>query len=162
MKYADRNQYATPADTVLKAFTDPAFFQRKYIAQGAEDIRQLHHEQDNNRFSITFSRTVAVGVNLPSFASKHVPERITLIQTDSWDLNARRGTLDIRFEGMPASVKCQMQLSDSDTGTEHALDFDIAVKVPLIGKKLEKLLAEGLQKTFQRDSRIAAELLASY
>lgn len=162
MKYSDNNHYPIPADKVLKAFTDPAFFERKYQAQGAEDIQQLRHEQTGNRFTITFSRTVEVEVNLPGFASKHVPERITLIQTDSWDLDARRGSLDIRFDGMPASVKCEMQLEDNGGSTLHALDFDIAVKVPLIGKKLEKLLADGLQKTFQRDSRIAAELLASY
>ncbi|MGB2248617.1 MAG: DUF2505 domain-containing protein, partial [Alcanivorax sediminis] len=162
MKYADTNRYAVPADKVLKAFTDPDFFLRKYQAQGAEDIQQLHHEQNGNHFSITFTRTVAVGVKLPGFASKHVPDRITLIQTDRWDLDARRGTLDIRFDGMPATVKCQMQLSDHGEATEHGLEFEIAVKVPLIGKKLEKLLADGLQKTFQRDSGIAAELLASY
>lgn len=162
MKYADRNQYAIPVDTVLRAFTDPDFFQRKYQAQGAGDIRQLSHEHNGNQFAITFSRTIAVGVNLPAFASKHVPERITLIQTDRWDLAARRGTLDIRFDGLPATVKCDMHLTDANGGTEHELEFEITVKVPLIGKKLEKLLAEGLQKTFQRDSGIAAELLASY
>lgn len=162
MKYADRNQYDTPTDKVLSAFTDPDFFLRKYQAQGAEDIQQLHHEQSGNQFTITFSRTVEVGVKLPGFASKHVPDRITLIQTDRWDLDAREGTLDIRFDGMPATVSCQMQLSETPEGTEHGLEFEIAVKVPIIGKKLEKLLADGLQKTFQRDSKIAARLLADY
>lgn len=161
MKYRQTIDYPVSGERLLAIFSQPDFVLDKYAAQGASNIRLLKEERDGDRFRFTVTRDVPVQVDVPAFARSLVPSTITLVQTDAWDPATRRGSLVIEFQGMPVKLRCDMQLEDRAGGTHHTLDFDIQVNVPLIGGKLEKLLAEDLQMKFRHDTEVSLRLVAS-
>lgn len=152
MKYHDIIRYPRRSAQLYPFFTDPGFFVRKYEAQGATHVRVLHAEMKGTHSTITVSRDVPVEVPIPSFARSLVPSHITLVQTDVWDTATGNGSLLIEFKGMPVRVNCRIALRDQADGAVEELDFDIRVNVPLLGSKLEALLAQDLRLKFQNDT----------
>ena len=159
MKYQRTIDYPVPCAQVLAKFATAEFLQAKYAGQGATNIQLLKQSQDGDTTRFTFSRDVPVQVDVPAFARSLVPSTITLIQTDTWNTITRKGSLDIEFKGMPVKLQCDMQLEERSGSTHHTLDFDIRVSVPLIGGKLEKLLAEDLQLKFKHDTEVSMALV---
>lgn len=161
MKYRETIDYPVSCAQVLAKFATAGFLQAKYAGQGATNIALLDQSRDGDTTRFTFSRDVPVQVDVPAFARSLVPATITLIQTDTWNAATRTGRLDIEFKGMPVKLRCDMRLEDRAGGAHHTLDFDIQVNVPLIGGKLEKLLAEDLRMKFQHDTAVSQALVAA-
>lgn len=162
MKYHDTIRYPFPVDALFPFFTDPDFFVRKYLALGATNVKVIHAEPKGSQSSITVTRDVPVEVPIPSFARSLVPSHITLIQTDAWDTATRRGSLQIEFKGMPVHMKCDITLADQAGGAVEELDFDIRVNIPLVGGKLEALLAQDLRLKFQRDADVTLDIMKGH
>lgn len=160
MHYQEVIRYEQPAKTVLRHFTDPDFYVRKYREQGASNIRVEASERTATRFSVTIARDVPVEVDVPAFARGLLPPTITLVQTDSWDLEQRQSRLEIAFKGMPVRLTGTTRLTDTPTGAREDLLFDIRVNVPLIGGKLEELLVRDLQLKFSKDTAVTHAIIA--
>lgn len=160
MKYQQTIDYPVSCEHLFARFSDPGFIMRKYAAQGATGIALVSAEQDADGFCIVVSREVPVDVDVPAFARSLVPATITLVQTDRWHVATGQGSLDIEFKGMPVRLHCDMRIVDTPAGAHQVLDFDIKVSVPLLGGKLEKLLADDLQLKFGRDTEASLRLLA--
>ncbi|MDI1301306.1 MAG: DUF2505 domain-containing protein [bacterium] len=159
MKYHDTINYPVPREELFRFFTDPDFFVRKYVAQGATNVRVTRSETAGSCSTITVTRDVPVEVPIPSFARALVPSTITLVQTDSWDRTSCKGSLQIEFKGMPVRLNCEMTLQDRAGGSVEELAFDIRVSVPLLGGKLEELLARDLRLKFQRDTEASLGII---
>lgn len=160
MKYRDIIDYPIPGLDVFRHFGSQDFFLRKYTELGARNVRVDAAHCDDTRLSITVTREVPVEVEIPAFARSKVPDHITLVQTNSWDIPTRRGQLEIRFRGLPVVVTGAMRLEDTATGARQTLDFDLRVNVPLIGGKLEEVLARDLRLKFRRDTEVSLRLMA--
>lgn len=160
MKYQEVIHYEQTAETLLRYFTDPDFYVRKYREQGATNVRVEAAARSATESSVTVTRDVPVEVDLPPFARGLVPSTITLVQTDRWDLARRQSHLEIIFKGMPVRLTCTTTLSDTPTGAREDLVFEIRVNVPLIGGKLEELLARDLQLKFCKDTEATHAIIA--
>ena len=161
MKYQDTIDYPVSADALLNYFTVPEFFVHKYREQGATNIRVEAHHHEGSDFAVTISRDVPVEVPVPAFARGIVPDTITLVQTDRWDTGTRTGQLEIRFKGLPVTLTAAMHLQDTAAGARETLDFDIRVAVPLLGRKLEELLASDLRLKFRRDTAATLDIITA-
>ncbi len=161
MKYRETIDYPIPCAEVFRHFGSAEFFVAKYEQQGARHITVDAAEFNAERFSVTISRHVPVEVDIPAFARSRVPDHITLVQTDAWDLRTQRGTLDIRFLHLPVHVTCALAMSDIAGRAKETLDFDLRVNVPLIGGKLEEILARDLRLKFRKDTEVSLRLMRS-
>lgn len=161
MKYQETIRYPVPVASLFRFFTDPDFFVRKYVAQGATNVHVTHAVMTGSRSTITVSRDVPVEVPIPSFARSLVPSHITLVQTDAWDTATQTGSLRIDFKGMPVRLTCDITLRDHAEGAVEELYFDIRVNVPLLGSKLEALLAQDLRLKFQRDTEVSLDIITA-
>lgn len=159
MKYQESVDYPLTPEQLLKAFTAPHFVVDKYTQQGASHIEVLAQSQEANDWKITVQRQVPVEIDVPAFARSLVPARITLLQTDRWNLSTGRGSLTIDFVNMPVKIYCQMSLSATPAGVQHRLAFDLKVGVPLIGGKLEAILAQDLQLKSKADNLVTIRML---
>lgn len=162
MKYSERIDYSQSSAELLNVFSNPEFFKAKYAATGAHDIQVLESEKSNGHFRIKVSRKVPTDVPIPSFAKSLVPAHITLVQTDTWDLEKGVGSLDIEFIGIPVRVRCELVLNDVVGRAVEDLQFDIRVNLPLIGGKLEQLLADDLKVKFAKDTEVTLDMLPMY
>lgn len=158
--FEDQQRYDLPADALLVHYTDPGFLQRKYEALGRQDIRLLENTRTAQRVRLRFAYSEAMDMPLPDFARKFMPERQQIEQTVEWDLVARTGRLGVDAKGSPAKLDATMQLAAAGSGCVNTIRWTVAVSVPLLGGKLEKLLVEGLRLKARRDQDVTRQMLA--
>ncbi len=78
---------------------------------------------------------------IPGFAKRFAGETTRAVQTEERDSPAG-GTISIETPGKPTSIKGTLALNESGDRTTETLEAEVKVKVPLIGGKLESLMAE--------------------
>ena len=86
---------------------------------------------------------------MPGFAKKFAGETTRAVQTEEWSSPAG-GTISIETPASPPRSRGRSPSTESGGRTTETLDVEVKVKVPLIGGKLEKLMAdlvaEGMDK----------------
>jgi len=78
---------------------------------------------------------------VPGFAKKFAGATTRAVQTEEWKSPAG-GTISIETPGKPTSIRGTLTLTESGGRTTETLEAEIKVKVPLIGGKLESLMAD--------------------
>lgn len=148
-----------PAE-VLARFTDPDFLARKYAELGRQDIVLLEHRNDGSRALMRIAYSDVAEMDLPDFARKFVPARQHIVQTVEWTLVTRIATLNVEPKGAPARIQAEMRLSDDQGGCLNAISWKISCTVPLIGGKLEKILADNIRQKAAKDLMVSQRLLS--
>ena len=99
---------------------------------------------------------------MPGFAKKFIADSVTLVETDTWDLAAKTGRIELDIKGAPVDASGTMRLTDSGDGAVNTIDWTVKCGVPLVGKKIEKLIADDLSAKGADDERVSNEILADY
>ncbi len=81
---------------------------------------------------------------------KFAGETTRAVQTEEWDSPAG-GTITIETPGKPTSIKGTLSLVESGGVTTETLDVEVKVKVPLLGGKLESLMADLVAKGMDKE-----------
>ena len=162
MKFEDKHSFDKPAATVIKMFSDRAYFERKYKDLGAWDIEVLECDKTAKKFRIKCRLTLKSDAPLPDFAKKFLGESSTVTQQDSWDLEKMTGRLDIEIKGAPVKACADMTLKNEGKGSANTLKWNISCGIPLIGGKLEGLVAEDIRIKSRADQTVSKKILADY
>jgi len=162
MQFNDKHTFARPAATVLKMFSDRAYFEQKYRALGYTDIEVLEHKADARKFRIKVRYTAPNSAPVPDFAKKFLGATNVVTQTDAWDLDKKTGRLEAEIKGVPVKVAADMKLADEGTGAANTLKWNLDCGIPFVGGKLEQLVAADIQSKAGNDLARSRELLASY
>jgi hypothetical protein len=139
MKFRHELSYDASPDRVFEMLADPAFRQ---AACAAQDV--ISAEVDVQRTAGGFSLTVDQlqrTDDLPSFARTFAGQSTRAIQREEW-ADTTGGTLRLEAPGKPSSIGGTITLRPEGSGTVEIVELDVKIKVPLIGGKLEKLLAD--------------------
>ena len=161
MNFDEIYRYDKDADTVMQMFADRAYFEKKY-EQTTLSYEVLEHQRDDDKFMIRCKLTMPSSAPIPGFAKKFLGETMTVVQQDNWDLKSRTGQLNIEIQGAPVDVSAKMELKQGDSGGENHVHWTISCKIPLVGGKLEKLIAEDIQAKSPADIEISNKILADY
>ena len=157
MKLRHEIVYDAPLADVFTMLSNPAFRERSAKAMGviSADV------------SIT-EKGAGIGVRIdqvqptegiPSFAKKFAGETTRAVQTEEWSGPAG-GTITIETPGKPTSIKGTISLTESGGRTTETLDVEVKVKVPLIGGKLESLMADLVARGMDKEQEAGAAWLA--
>ena len=96
----------------------------------------------------TLKRAYNLDVKLPDVAKKFLKDAFRLQRTDISDLEAM--TSEVKLSpNLPLKAKCQRRVTGDDSHVQFYLDWDVSVKVPLIGGMLERH-AEGEIRRFSQ------------
>ncbi|WP_428312573.1 DUF2505 domain-containing protein [Hydrocarboniphaga sp.] len=162
MKFSSELKYPRPPAVVMKMFTDPAYFERKYQALEVSDYAVIQHVAGEN-FSLQYRFRAAGDTRVPDFAKKLVGDAIRVTQTDAWQVSSYVGQIDIEITGAPASVHADMRLQAAGAkASVLKLDWTIRCGIPLLGGKVEKLIADDVQRRTAADGGISVKLLKDY
>jgi hypothetical protein len=162
MKFDDKHTFDKPAATVMKMFSDRAYFERKYQELGFWDVAILDHDKSDRRFRIKARYTTRNDSPLPDFAKKILGESTVITQQDTWDIEKKTGRLEIEIKGAPVKVTADMVLKDEGKGAANTLKWIVSCGIPLLGGKLEKLVADDIQSKSKADVAASRKILASY
>jgi uncharacterized protein YndB with AHSA1/START domain len=142
MKLQHEVSYAASPDRVFEMLADPAFREAAVAAQGVVSA-EVELTRTGGGFSLTVDQIQKTD-DLPSFARSITGDTTRVVQSEEW-ADTTGGTLKIESPGKPTGVNGTVTLRPEGSRTLEIVELDIAVKVPLIGGKLEKLLADKIR-----------------
>jgi hypothetical protein len=161
-RYEERQSFDQPPEKVLRMFSDLAYFERKYAASGGWDIRVLEHELKGQRFHIKCSYSRKPDAEVPPFARKIVGDSVLVTQEDTWDLDSATGELRIEIRNLPVQLRASMKLVAERGGCANVLQWTLNSSVPMLGGKIEQMLAAEMRNKAAADLEISRRLLAAY
>ena len=146
--------YDASAEAVTAMLDDRAFreevLERQHVARGSVDIQgdEVTIEQ------------VRPADGLPSFVQKFVGDEIVIVQTGDLDLpDVRR-----RDARHPRQARRGRRHADPHRGPAarrpRSIDLDLSVRIPLVGGKIESLVAGLFRKALDREHEVGVEWLA--
>jgi Protein of unknown function (DUF2505) len=162
MQFNDKHGFDKPAATVLKMFSDKAYFEKKYAALGYRNIEVLEHVADARKFRIKVRYSAPNSAPVPDFAKKFLGETNVVTQSDTWDLDRKTGRLEAEIKGVPVKVAADMKLADEGNGSSNTLKWSLDCGIPFVGGKLEQLVAADIQSKAKGDLAKSREILQGY
>ncbi len=148
--------YSQDIDTVYRFVTDPKNIKKRCESLGEKNVRIKVDEAGGTK-TITVTREIES--DLPAFAKKLFNSTNTVIERLEWrDAGDKKTcTSHIDVQGTPAKLDSTITISPSGTGCTYDDEFEVTVKVPLIGKKLEEFVAkttlDGIRDEHQYNQR---------
>ena len=98
--------------------------------------------------------------DVPDFARKFVGQTLTLIQTETWHAAAADGSRKADVVGEISNTPVILKGTASISGGAHAvqaIDLDVKVAVPLIGKKMEPFVVDAIRSGLQKEHDLARD-----
>jgi uncharacterized protein YndB with AHSA1/START domain len=139
MKFRHELTYDAPPAEVFAMLGDPVF--REAGCAGPNVLSaEISIEHTDTGFSLVVDRVQKTD-DLPAFARTFAGDSTHAIQYEEWT-DATRGTLRIEAPGKPSEVAGTITLEPDGDATREIIELELKIKVPLIGGRLEKLLAD--------------------
>ena len=145
--------YDASAEAVAAMLDDPGFreevLERQRVVRGSVSIEGDH---------VTIEQ-VRSADDIPSFARSFVGDEILIVQTESWT-SPTSADVRLAIPGKPGEAVGTLELVESGGTTTESIDLDLTVKIPLVGGKIEKLIAGIFSSALDVEQRVGREWLA--
>ncbi len=145
--------YDAPAAAVAAMLDDPAFreavLERQQVLRGSVDI-----DGDVARIE-----QVRSGDDIPSFARKFVGDEIVIVQTETWT-SPTEAKVELAIPGKPGEAVGTLVLVESGGTTTETVALDVSVRIPLVGGKIETMIADMVGHALDREHQVGVEWLA--
>ena len=159
MKIAFRHRLPSPPETAWGELQS-APYSEAVAKEGGADVQVLDESEKNGarvrRIRVTGKKP------LPGFAQAALgAERLSYVQEET----SIPGAYKLRWKVVPDSLPDRVvaegtyELLPDGDGSIRAIDGTIEVRIPLVGGRIEKALAEELQKSYDRTALFAQRWL---
>jgi hypothetical protein len=147
---------ATP-EQVYAMLADPAF--REAVCE-----YQRYHRHTVTITSEASGMSVVIDQHrpadgVPAFAQKFVGDEINVHQQEHWS-SPTDASLEVAIPGKPGHMKGTVHLAGDASGTTETVAVDVKVSIPLIGGKIEGLIADMLVKALRAENKVGLDWLA--
>jgi len=96
---------------------------------------------------------------IPSFARKFVGDEIHIVQKEAWS-SPTAAAVNVEIPGKPGEMRGTVSITEDKAGTTENVRMDVKVGIPLVGAKIEVLIAELLTKALRAENRVGRQWLA--
>ncbi len=138
------------------------YIEAKAPALGHEDAELLELEDgpDGGRARARYT----IETDLPSWAKKMLPARSTITESHSWPGRGSDGGRSYAFTADVANVPVEIRgsvriLSTGPSSCRSEARVEVKASLPLVGGKLEDLVAGDLQRTMEGEATFMREWL---
>ena len=162
-KLSNTDHYdATPAQTHGHAAATPSTPPAKYKDLGDVAFTVKNHEADDGGLNVTVDREVAA--NLPDLAKKVLGQTTKMEQTEVWraDGDGFVGNMIDVLVVAGGHHRHQHDQARRRDGADWTVNFDIKASVPLIGGKIEKMVAEETKSNLVKEFAFNQNWLANH
>ena len=144
MRFQHTTTYGAPVADVYAMLTDPAWREKVGAAQGVVSSTVTVTPEDPGdagcRIVIDQVQNTA---GLPAIAKKIAGDTTRAVVTEVW-ASPTNGTIEILAPGKPTKAVGTVSLVSDGTSTRHVTDLEVTVKVPIVGGKLERVMADNI------------------
>lgn len=149
--------YDAPQAEVDAMLMDTAFREKVCDAQGA--IRKTVTITEEDAGVTVLIDQVQTADGIPGFAKKFVGDEINLVQTESW-FDSDNARVEVVIPGKPGQMTGTVSLSESGGVTTERVEMEIKVNIPLVGGKIESLIADLLKKALRAENAVGRQYLS--
>ena len=149
--------YDAPVDAVTAMLADPAF--REEVCRYQRCARyevSIDVEGETKKVRIDQWQPTR---GMPSFAAKVVGEETNIVQTETWT-SPTHGELTMSIPGKPGTMTGTASIAESGVGTVETVSLTVKVNIPLVGGKLEGLIADLLLKALKAENKVGRDYLS--
>ena len=146
----------TTVDDVYAMLADSAY--RKAVAdyQGIIDF-SCQITPSGNGMEVRLEQAHGID-RIPSFAQKLVGNEIRFVQEESWS-SPSGADIRVTIPGKPGDITGTTSLTQSGADVVQLLDLTVKVNIPLVGGKVEALIADFVGKAFDAENKVGVKWL---
>ena len=145
-------------EEVRAMLADAEFRQAVCTYQQVEDSAVTIEEYDDGSMTVDLDRTYGTAM-VPSFARKFVGATIDLVQREEWT-TPTEASFDVSIPGKPGEMTGSAKLVQQGADAVETVTMDVRVAIPLIGGRLEDLVAGLLKDAFRAENKVGLKWLA--
>lgn len=150
--------YDAPLESVAAMLGDRAFREEVCEAQRVLDHDVTVEPAGSGPKHVTIDqRQSAKG--LPSFATKIVGDSIQIVQEERWT-SSSEADITVVIPGKPGDMTGTARLVETGGTTTETVELTIKVGIPLVGGKVEGLVADMLLKALKTENRVGRDYLS--
>ena len=149
--------YDAPLETVAAMIADPAYREQVSVAQGATRT-SVDIDGSGAGMAVLVDQTQPAE-GLPGFARKLVGDEINIVAREEWTA-IDRADLHVTIPGKPGEMTGTLTLTESGGTTTYTAEVAIKVNIPLVGGKVESLIADMLRKALLAEGTIGRDYVS--
>ncbi|UVS82332.1 MULTISPECIES: DUF2505 domain-containing protein [Actinokineospora] len=153
-----RADLAAPASRVRAALVSTEYLRDRLAEIGGPGAELVDHGVRGGTVTYRLRQTVPAD-RLPSFTKSVFRGDLVVERTETWDDAA--GTTTARVTGVPGEITAAYTLTDTASGCTWRTDGRVQVKIPLVGGKIEKVIAEQVGRLLAAETAFTADWLAT-
>jgi hypothetical protein len=158
MKFTHDMSYDAPPEEVAAMLADRDF--REKVCEAMDSSRyDVSVDGEGAGMKVVIDQTQPAR-GIPSFAKKFVGDSIQIVQRESWS-STTAASLLLEIPGKPGSLDGAIALRADGQGTVETVSGEVRVKVPVIGGKLEGLVADLLKSALRSEQKVGRAWLAA-
>ncbi|MCB0916303.1 MAG: DUF2505 domain-containing protein [Actinobacteria bacterium] len=152
--------YDASCDDVFAMFRDPEYIKEKIKRTGGTnpDIDVADVGSD-----VLISAIRDLPAQVPGFVKTFTGDQIHVVEKARWspadDLGARTAVVDLEFQGTPSKISGKLSLHPTETGSAVDASFEVKATVPLIGGKIESVIAGEMERAIRQENRVGVAYL---
>jgi hypothetical protein len=141
---------------VHEMLATPAF--REQVCDSQHVLRHtVQIKRDDQGMTVDVNQFQAA-TGIPGFAKKFVGDEINIVQSEDWT-SPEKGNIHIVIPGKPGEMTGTAFLTEDPDGTTETVNLTVKVNIPLVGGKIEGLIADLLSKALRAEHRVGVEWL---
>jgi hypothetical protein len=149
--------YDAPMADVAAMLADPSFREDVCEEQGVERV-MVSVDADDTGMQVTVDQ-VRSAEGIPSFARKLVGEEINIVQEETWT-SPTEGDISATIPGKPGEMVGTARLTEHGGTTTETVEMTIKVNIPLVGGKVEQLIADLLLSALEAENKVGRDYLS--
>jgi hypothetical protein len=149
--------YDAPLTVVGEMLMEPAFREQVCDAQGAAR-KTVSVGPDGGGMKVVVDMVQPTD-GIPGFAKKFVGDEINLVQTEKWS-DIEHARVEVLIPGKPGQMNGTVTLREENGTTTETVDMEVRVSIPLVGGKIESLIADLLRKALRAENAVGRQYLA--
>ncbi|MFC5285908.1 DUF2505 domain-containing protein [Actinokineospora guangxiensis] len=151
-----------PASRVHAALVSTEYLTDRLAAIGGPGAALVAHSEAGGTVTYRLRQTVPAE-HLPPIAKSVLRGDLVVERTETWtpEGSGFTGTTTARVGGVPGEITGTYGLRDTASGCSWRTEGEVRVKVPLIGGKIEGVIAEQVTRLLAAEAAFTADWLAA-
>ena len=144
-------------EQVHEMLAEPAFREKVCDYQGVLR-RTVQIKKDDQGMTVEIDQ-IQAAQGIPGFAKKFVGDEINIVQSEDWTAPAK-GNIHLAIPGKPGEMSGTALLTEDPDGTTETVNLSVKVNIPIVGGKIEGLIANLLSKALRAEHKVGVDWLA--
>lgn len=159
-RFEHRAGFSVPAATVYATLVDRTFLDERLRAIGGKGATVVEHTAAGD--GVTFRLRQGMDAQkLPGAVRAIVNGDLIVDREERWQADGT-GTAKVTIAGVPGEIRSQTRLADRAGGSEQVVTAEVKVSIPLVGGKIEGMIAQQVGKLLAAEAEFAGKWLAGH